>query len=344
MSRTRHHGSKVVVALAAAVLAIAHCTGGQSGHEGATKEPPTIGGPISDVRDAGFGNCGHGNCPGDIWLISPCICEAFVGRIALRGVVSGFSQTEVELQIRHVVGGPGCGEANGDAGSSCGFAVDDTLRAAWDGELPCAKLCAEIEAGEDVFALYDPTSERVALIRARDPDFGDALDLGDGRVFDEDLALLLEGGAACEEAVISASGGASFDPAPNAETADPSPAEASNNGDDAASDQCPLVEVHIDAGRSPLTRPPFHGHAELCAAAAPADAPIDCLDVCGVLAHCPAQIACDECMSRCLASPETRQDFRCLSYAIYSIDEEGCDRMVEQYRAFADGYECPPPG
>jgi hypothetical protein len=338
MPRSTRHRCAVIAVCAASVLALTHCSGGQSGHEGVAT-PPSFEPPTQP--DASFGNCGFRNCPGDIWHVSPCGCEAFVGRSALRAVVTAFAPGVVELEIRSSLASGGCMSANPDAGAGCGLAEGDRLRAAWHGRLPCAEYCAEIAPGEEVFALYDPASAALDLIRARDAEFGDRLDLGSGRVFDADVALLVAGGATCRAAVEEASGNR-IQPDPTGVEPD-SQSPTMPAADIAPQLECPLVEERSDAGPPVLSEPPFLDQVHVCADSV-SGAPIDCLDVCGALVHCDAQIACDACMSRCLASPPARQNVRCLSYAIYSIDEEGCGRMVEQYRAFDDDYECPPPG
>ena len=71
------------------------------------------------------------------------------------------------------------------------------------------------------------------------------------------------------------------------------------------------------------------------------DAPTDCLDACGTLVTCDPEIACDDCLERCAASPvgPVGGD-RCLSRVVYLIDEEGCASMVRAYQAYVVKPSC----
>jgi hypothetical protein len=71
------------------------------------------------------------------------------------------------------------------------------------------------------------------------------------------------------------------------------------------------------------------------------DAPIDCFDVCGALVTCDDRITCAGCLERCAASQQAvTRGIRCLSLAVYWIDEEGCARMVQEYDAYTDDFVC----
>lgn len=93
-------------------------------------------------------------------------------------------------------------------------------------------------------------------------------------------------------------------------------------------------------GAVPPPRDPTPLNSEHVCASSLIEAPIDCFDVCGALTTCDAAIACDSCLERCAASQATRQRVRCLSLAIYWIDEDGCERMVQEYHAFTDAFVC----
>ena len=322
---------------------VAACTGGQSGHEGAGLDGP------ADVHDAGpglgsgggpgagvgggpgyyancglFGNCGPGAAP-----IGPCACEDFVGRIALRGVVTSFEDGRVAIQTSEVLGGDGCMPLL-DAGGGCPIVRGDSVSASWDGRMPCAARCADISVGEQVLALYDAERGVVGLAPAQEQ-----IQLGDGKIQDEEANLLVVGGGACVEAVEHASGGKV---ASVSETQSDAQSDA---GVDVAPDagpgpgDCTPEEGAFDAGPLPDLHDPTPLDSDHVCADSGVAAPLDCLDVCGALFSCDPSLACDDCLERCAASPmgPVGGD-RCLSRVVYLIDEEGCDSMLRAYRAY----------
>ena len=333
------HG--LCLALGSALL-LAQCTGGQSGNEGSGLDGPAKPGSHGDagpgdVSDPGddYGNCGSfGNCTEQHW-IGRCACEDFVGRVALFGVITAFAQGNVEVQVRSVLGGAGCAQA-ADAGGQCDVAVGEVISATWDGRQACSVSCAEVAAGDQVLALYDSASGRVSLAGWRVDPRSDVLELGDGDVYDEDAQLLVEGGRACVEAVESASG-ATIRPA---DAGTDSTESRSDVRADAGPSNCTPQDATFDAGAPPVLNDPTPLDSEHACAQSPVEAPLDCLDVCGALLTCDPQIACDDCLQRCVASPEALKGDRCLSRSIYLIDEEGCARMVQQYEAFSIERSC----
>jgi hypothetical protein len=103
---------------------------------------------------------------------------------------------------------------------------------------------------------------------------------------------------------------------------------------------CPVDDPDEDGG-TPRNRTPLDS-AHVCGASA-VQAPIDCFDVCGALVTCDAAIECDACLERCNDSRQvTGHGVRCLSLAIYWIDEEGCERMVHEYEAYTEEFDCGP--
>jgi len=117
-------------------------------------------------------------------------------------------------------------------------------------------------------------------------------------------------------------------------------------GADTASDggtvPCPVYEPVDEPASSgtPRNRAPL-GSAHVCGPST-VEAPLDCFDVCGALVTCDGAIACDVCLERCNDSRQAppSHGIRCLSLAIYWIDEEGCERMVQEYEAYTEAFDC----
>jgi hypothetical protein len=113
---------------------------------------------------------------------------------------------------------------------------------------------------------------------------------------------------------------------------------------DAGTDECMPDDKRDEdggTGSSPGGDPTPLDSEHVCEQSA-VEAPIDCLDVCGALVTCDGAIECDSCLERCNESRQAppSHGIRCLSLAIYWIDEEGCERMVQEYEAYTDAFDC----
>jgi hypothetical protein len=99
-----------------------------------------------------------------------------------------------------------------------------------------------------------------------------------------------------------------------------------------------LPECNAQGGVTPMSA--LHGNADRCPG--PDDVAIECRDVCGTLDMCSdGAIGCDDCLARCNDSPAASVGGgTCLSRAIYLIDEEGCERMLQVYADFDADVDC----